>query len=289
VKTYAADKARHLILRATAGESLPGDLARALADEAVTCGWLRASGVLRDVELRAFDGALGAPAPARRIAGTVHALSIEGSVALEGSEPTVGLRAVLAREADRGMEVLAGEIVAARVVALEAFVTAFDDLPLTRALDPAAGVTLFAGAAGAVEAARAQPRPALGWSEAIAASDRPAAAPAPAAVPAPSPSAPSPLQSALDRAVPNRGALGGAIPARPARPASSYDETLVPQDGDTVEHFAFGVMNVIKSEGDRLHLRAGTEGRIREISLEMLRVTPLPSDGPNRRFKLDRK
>ncbi len=39
----------------------------------------------------------------------------------------MGLHAVLARETDRGMETLAGEIVSARIVALEAFVTAFEE------------------------------------------------------------------------------------------------------------------------------------------------------------------
>jgi hypothetical protein len=48
---------------------------------------------------------------------------------------------------------------------------------------------------------------------------------------------------------------------------------------------------VLKSDGgDRLHLKVGKDGRIREIALEMLKVTPLESADPTRRrFKLDRR
>lgn len=276
MKSYAVEKARHLVLRGTEGDELPGTLAKALADEVVTCGWFRASGVLLDVELRAFD----APWVARRIAGPVLALSLEGSVAMDGSEVSIGLRAVLARETERGMETLGGEIVAARVVALEAFVTAFDDLPLSRTLDPKANVVLLGeGVATAPTAPR---------TEVV-----PAAAPSRPAVTAPSSTwsdtiAASAEQEARQPAA-NRGALGGAIPLRPARPAAAQEESYTPEAGDIVEHFAFGRSEVVKSDGERLHLRAGKEGRIREIALEMLKVTPLEPEGGQRRFRLDRR
>ena len=63
----------------------------------------------------------------------------------------------------------------------------------------------------------------------------------------------------------------------------------MPEAGDVVEHFAFGQSEVIKSDGERLHLRIGKDGRVKEIALEMLKVSPLESNGPQRRFKLDRK
>jgi predicted DNA-binding protein with PD1-like motif len=276
MKTYAIEKTRHFIFRAGAGDVLPDDILRVLADQGVVCGWIRASGVLTEVELRAFDGALGSLAESRRIAGPVQALSIEGSVGFDRGEPSVGLRAVLARESDRGMEVLAGEIVAARVVAMEAYVTAFEDLAIGRALDPNANVTLFGDASDAryrpeagdddraAPAAKAVPS---GWSDAIEAS-----AEAEAVKPA--------IRS---------GAVGGAIPARPVRQQVGNDAAVLPEAGDAVEHFAFGRADVVKSDGDRLHLKVDKDGRIREIALEMLKVTPLESNGPHRRFRLDRK
>ncbi len=281
MKSYSIERARHLVLRAAEGDVLPDDVNRVLGDQGVTCGWIRASGVLADVELRVFDGSIGGLAKSRRIAGTVQALSLEGSVALDGGEPSMGMRAVLARETDRGMEVLAGEIVSARVVALEAFVTAFEDLSIGRALDARAHVVLFGDAADARHrpdddrpapaAAPARPAPPVGappsvWSDAIAASAekddaRPAA----------------------------RNALGGAMPARPVRPTREDDGAVLPEAGDVVEHFAFGRSEVLKSDGERLHIKVGKDGRIREIALEMLKVSPLESNGPHRRFRLDRK
>jgi predicted DNA-binding protein with PD1-like motif len=280
MKTYAIEKARHLVLRAGSGDVLPDDLTRVLSDQAVTCGWLRASGVLVEVELRAFDGALGSLAETRRIAGPVQALSIEGSLGLERGEPSVGLRAVLARETDSGMEVLAGEIVSARVVALEAFVTAFEDLSIGRAIDPNAGVMLFGDASDARYRPDAEPErtpaPAAkqapsAWTEVIAASEEGAA-------------------EARRAPAVRAGSLGGAIPQRPVRQTSGADDgAQMPEAGDAVEHFAFGRADVLKSDGDRLHLKVHKDGRIREIALEMLKVTPLESNGPHRRFKLDRK
>jgi hypothetical protein len=96
-------------------------------------------------------------------------------------------------------------------------------------------------------------------------------------------------QADATRAAAKVGALGGAIPMRPVRRADSDEETLIPEAGDVVDHFAFGRMEVVKSDGDRLHLRTGKEGRIREIALQVLRVTPLPPEGDTRRFKLERK
>jgi hypothetical protein len=279
-----------LVLLGEAGDVLPGALAKALDELQVACGWLRASGVLTQVQLRAFDASAGGPGAVRRIEGPVQALSIEGSVGLARGEVTVGLRAVLARETDRGMETLAGEIVAARVVALEAAVTAFDDLALGRATDPAANVWMLAEAYGA------KPNAPKGPERAPQPQERAAPAEEPAPMPAPKPVAPtSTWQEAISASADaellrggTRGTGGAVVPPRPVR-AEADHEGPVPEAGDAVEHFAFGRAEVIKSDGERLHLRAEKDGRIREIALEMLRVTPLESPGPNRRFRLDRK
>ena len=101
MKTYAIDKTRHLVFRASAGDTLPESLLQAFADQGVVCGWLRASGVLRDVELRAFDTTIGAPAGTRRIAGPVQVLSVEGSVGFDRGAPSLGSRARTAAKARR--------------------------------------------------------------------------------------------------------------------------------------------------------------------------------------------
>jgi hypothetical protein len=80
-----------------------------------------------------------------------------------------------------------------------------------------------------------------------------------------------------------------AIPPRPARPGPDLDSPF-PEPGDVVDHFAFGPCDVIRSDGDRLHLRVRKDGRIREIALEMLRVSALDdADDGKRRFKLERR
>jgi predicted DNA-binding protein with PD1-like motif len=277
---HPSTASRHVLLRASSGEVLPDALVERLRAEGVSCGWLRASGVLHDVELRAFDAELGTLGRARRIAGPVQVLSLESSIALSDGEPSFTLRALLARETDRGLETLAGEIASARTVALEVLVTALDDVALGRALDPAAGVWLL-GAGGSSGAPRANPAPARhaaaaspAWSTALAASEKPEPEPArPRPSPASSPSLPG----------------GMPLPQRPVRPELDLDAPM-PEAGDVVDHFAFGRAEVVKSDGDRLHLRVGKEGRIREIALEMLRVARL-EDTPEgkRHFRLERR
>jgi hypothetical protein len=75
-----------------------------------------------------------------------------------------------------------------------------------------------------------------------------------------------------------------------ARAADERPEEPVPEAGDWVQHFAFGVCEVLTSDGDRLRIR-DIEGprRVREVALSMLRVTgPTESDG-KRLFQLVRR
>lgn len=269
MKAFASEKNRQLILRASRGEALPDALIAALRDEVVTCGWVRASGVIRDVELRAWQ--TGGWGPTRRIPGPVQLLHLEGSVGLAQGDISVALRAVLSRETETGVETISGELVTARIVGLEAHATAMDDLTLERALDPHAGVVLLGepGAAvaspGAVQGAPSQVKPgAADWADAMAAS------------------APRNAQASAP--------FGGPMPLRPVKAQAAEDQQgPMPEAGDLAQHFAFGACDVMKSDGDRLHLRLHKDGRLKEIALEMLKVTPLPDVDGKRCYKLDRK
>ncbi len=120
------------------------------------------------------------------------------------------------------------------------------------------------------------------WAEATkaaAAPDPEPPKPAPPPPPATSAPKPSPTYSA------------SAMPMRPVKPQTVDDNTTYPEQGDAVEHFAFGRCEVVKSDGDRLHIRLGKDGRIKEISTDMLKITELePEPGSTtKRFKLDRK
>jgi hypothetical protein len=267
---HRSEKSRHLVLSLSAGIALPDALAAALRDERVSCGWLRASGIVADVDLRAFDAELGGLAGVRRISGLVHALSLEGPIGVVGGAPVVSLRGVLSRERDCGLETISGEIVGARCLGVDALVTVLEDLSLQRTLDESSGVWLWgvAIAPGARPADAHASAPTAGWSSALEASEGESSS------------------GARDRP---RGGMGATVPQKPVRAAAPEVESLVPEAGDSVDHFAFGPCDVLKSEGDRLHLRVHKGGRIREIALEMLRVTRLEDSGDKRCYKLERR
>lgn len=321
--TVTTANARHLLLRLDNSVQLPAALLDALRDEVVTCGWLRASGILTDVTLRAFDPNTGMPGAERRLTGPVHALVIDGSIGLSGGDVSCGLRAVLSRETDNGIETIAGEIESARAVAVEVLVAAFDDVAATRQRH-ATGISLLdatstslrvaavpaPAAAPAPAAVPAAPAPAPAPAPVVAAPVEPPPAPAPAAPtttwaeaiqeasapppPPPPPPAPAPaVSSNVPKPSPTfmPGVSGNVMPRPVKVTKAAEDEQLYPEPGDIVDHFAFGRCEVIKSDGDRLHLRLGKDGRIKEIALEMLKITLLPPEEgqTGRFFKLARK
>jgi predicted DNA-binding protein with PD1-like motif len=273
---------RHLLLRLGAGARLPESLVQALTERGVACGWVRASGVLEDVELRAFDRRAGSLGSARLLSGAWLAASLEGSVGLDAGRVSAGLRGVLAQEGERGLDTVAGELASAKVVGLELFVSALDDVAVERALDARAGVAL------AGEAAAAAPR-----------GPRAEAAPAPARTATAAPAKPEPpaawsaaIEASAEAAPLRPLPKEQGRPLSPPRPprAAAEEEQPFPEAGDVVEHFAFGRCEVLRSDGERLHLKVAKDGRIREIALEMLRVVPLESsDDSRRRFRLERK
>lgn len=268
------------MLRAEAGDLLPGALVHVLRQHGIEAGWLRGSGVLADIELVTHGAESGMHGATRRVAGPARALVLDGTIGTADGEVVLGLRVVFIRETGWGMETLAGELLAARVVALEAVVTALDDAVMPRGLDPDAGIWLLTEPSrrgeGVLSPALDETMPARPtsqaqqgesppWADAIAASAAPA------------------------KEKPAAGGLGQPIPVRPARPATVEEDRPFPSAGDTVEHFAFGTCEVVKSDGDRLHLRVGKDGRVKEIALEMLRVTSLGTEGDMHRYRLDRR
>ena len=82
-------------------------------------------------------------------------------------------------------------------------------------------------------------------------------------------------------------AVSAAIAAREV--VEEVDE-LSPEAGDLVDHFAFGLCEVVTSDGDRLKIRdAKVPGRVREVSMTMLNVLqPTESEG-KRLFRLARR
>jgi hypothetical protein len=83
-------------------------------------------------------------------------------------------------------------------------------------------------------------------------------------------------------------AASAAAAARAA--LEGVDDGPGPEAGDLVEHFAFGLCEVLTSDGDRLRIRDLKQpGRVREVSMTMLKVmSPTESDG-KRMFRLARR
>lgn len=248
---HRSTSTRAILAHFSEGATLPEAIVELLRAEGVATGTVRGHGILRDATLRVFAPALGGMGLPRRLAGASHAVTLDGSIGMLDGSPAVRLRAVLSRETETGVETVAGDLDGARVVALELLVTSLDDVAVPLVV--------------AEEVKEASP-PA--WSEAVRAS--PGSDPRMAAK-----NAPGPVRT---------------MPQRPPTKNTGSDAAIFPEAGDAVEHFAFGTCDVIKSDGDRLHLRVHKDQRIKEIALEMLRVHQLsePDERP-RRFKLERK
>ncbi|MEO8876311.1 MAG: DUF296 domain-containing protein [Polyangiaceae bacterium] len=302
MKAITSQASRHIVVRFEDSETLPDSLLDALKENAVATGWVRASGVVTELEIKAFRSEINALGSVKRIAGPVQLVALEGSVGLARGELSVGLRAVIARETESGLETITGELVSARISALECFITALDDIAVGRTLDEATSSWLLDPAPGPGSSGPAHPLDHSFDRAPDRTVDRPRereSYASPKAVPTSAPAESPWAQAVAASNAPDRDRSyqsGGhepvkiPIPQRPGKVAASDDDAAFPEAGDVVEHFAFGRCEVLKSDGDRLHLRVGKDGRVREIALEMLRVSPLESNEPSRkRFKLDRK
>jgi predicted DNA-binding protein with PD1-like motif len=252
-------RSRFLVVRAEPGDELPqGALSRALDEAEARAGFIQGSGVLEAVELTSIAPARGRVA--RRIEGPVTVVTLSGSIATEDGGTSVRLSGTFVREGELGLETFGGEIVAARVVALDLFVTVFDDISLTRQVDDRRGLaSLHATARAAASALRP-----------VVTEAQPPRAPTPAQATAPAADTPQ-------------------MPTRPMRP--SVDVEFYPEVGDLVSHFHFGECEVLSSDGEHIRLRQEKDGRVREVSLTMLKIeepTVDPASG-KRHFRLARK
>src|SRR3954470_1881350 len=109
---------------------------------------------------------------------------------------------------------------------------------------------------------------------------------------APARAEPAPPPAAEKAAAPAPAGLGWAAAAKAAAADLTEEEVepARPERGDLVRHFAVGLCEVLQDTGDRLKLRdMHGPGRIREISLDMLDISPPTEANGKRTFKLSRK
>jgi predicted DNA-binding protein with PD1-like motif len=78
-------------------------------------GWIDGVGTLEEAEVAVFDPSTRAYAKARRLDSPCDVVALSGNVAALGGEGSLRLSATLARETDVGLQLVAGELVWARV------------------------------------------------------------------------------------------------------------------------------------------------------------------------------
>jgi hypothetical protein len=281
----------------------PGDeLPSSIAEKSAPLGpdaWVQAVGHVEAVELRvASEGA----DPVRALRGRFTLVSLVG--------PARGpLSATLARSTDSGLELLGGVLVRARSAGVSVLLTPATALDETAAApdpgrpaprpvqpEPRPGVTQPEPRASAPQP---EPRPSAAPPAASLQAQPQAAAQAPATPLAPP--IPAPAMSAA------AAAAAQPLPLKPptAQPTTSWgqvaqaserdededeDEEHLPVPGDLVDHFSFGLCEVVTSDGERLRIRdLRGPGRIREISLSMLNVARPTTSNNKRLFRLMRK
>jgi len=297
------ERTRTFVLHLDEG-TLPETLLSLLRDEVVLGGTIRGAGLVEDAEIATVSSS-GAPAT-RRIPGTSQVVCLEGSIGAEGGDVGCSLRVVLG-SGSPGSPASSGELVSARVRTLECTVTAFDDVAMfVHRLG--GGISVVGLSAPSLQKAPANaPAPSAAVAPAAApagaaygATSAPPEAPTEPALPDDTPSSPAVVAAASSApalpetgpALPRTGMVvptgNTSMPARPARKQSEDEDDLSPEAGDLADHFAFGRSEIVKSDGERLLLRSG-EGRVKEIALEMLKVTLLPEEGGKRVFRLSRK
>jgi hypothetical protein len=271
MKTKRIETVDHRLLILERGDRWPDCLVEVLEKSGLTSGTFRGAAVLRDVEVRTLDAQSGTREGGRRLEGPIEAVVMDGAFGLTRGNLAVTTRAVLALRDSFGERITAGSLESARIDGGEVLVAAFSGTDIVRTMRSDAGVWLFqleAETAGA-PAARGRER------------ERDEDERKPARVPAATGQATSSgwaaLAEASEATPPAPSPREGARPAPLKAPAharalASDDEPIVEQ-GAVVDHFSFGEGDVLKSDGERVHVRFERDGRIREFSLGVLRVT----------------
>jgi predicted DNA-binding protein with PD1-like motif len=214
--------------------------------------WVDGFGELDDVTVTLSTEA-GATV-SRSLKGRVSLLSLRGEIAR--SKPPA-FKVLVAREGALGPLVLGGELVSARVSSVRVRV------------------------APSTSSAESRPAAASSATEARSPAVVIPQGPSPVLVPAPSVSAPT---------TPSASGSSPGSPALPKKPAQAIrGHEIYPEEGDQVNHFAFGLCTVVFSDGERIRLQNSADGRVREVALSMLKIEePIDVDG-KRYWELSRR
>lgn len=286
MKSKRIDALEHRLVLLEKGDRWPESLVEAIEKAGLTSGTFRGSAVLRDVEVRTFDTTVAQREGGRTLEGPLEAITLEGAFGLTRGTLAVTTRAVLALRDTFGDRMAAGAVEAARIDGGEVLVSGFAGTDLVRTMRSDAGVWLFQLEAELAGTPRNGPR-----------DDEPRATKgiAPAASPTtPTASAWASLADASEAVTtgpatpPRPGVAKTMQPARIAHAPAGDDDPIVEQ-GAVLDHFTFGEGDVLKSDGERVHVRFERDGRIREFSLTVLKVTAAGSRRGKPYFKVTKR
>ena len=288
MKTKRIEGIDHSLVLLEKGDVWPTALVECIEMAGLSSGTFRGSAVLRDVEVRSFDSVAGQREVGRRIDGPVEAVMIDGAFGLSRGSLAVTSRCVLAVRDSFGERVSAGCLESARIDGGEILVSGFTNTDIVRTMRADAGVWLFqleAEIAGNPALPRPREASEIAATFGRGGSTMPAVAGAWAA-----------LAEASNSMVPEpirviRAAIGRAVqaPKAPQIGSESPQNDRPGMQGAVVEHFAFGEGDVLKDDGEKLHVRFERDGRIRALNMAVLAVTEAGTRRGKPYFKIGKR
>jgi predicted DNA-binding protein with PD1-like motif len=283
-------RTRTLVIHVERGEELPVALIRALHAVEAKAAAITETGIVEAIEVVGID-AKGQSCP-RRIDTPALVVSLSGNVAVEDGATNVHLYATLSRETTLGNETFAGHVRWARASALDLVITVFDDLVLERLTDEQGFSSTLQATVRAPSASSASSAPSAPVRAAVQETPREVVA-MPVATTAATAAAPIVKPAVKEAEIDLKLQPSAPALAHPARLHIPHEDAteVYPEVADIVTHFSFGECEVISSDGERIRLRQIKDGRVREVSLAMLKIEGPTTDPATdkRSFKLSRK
>lgn len=244
-------KRRTFIGSMNAGTDLIEGLKSICVDNTIFCGVFTAVGYLRDVTMRSFDAGRKRYYDPTTHEGVFHAVSLRGNISLVERQTAVRCHAIGAVDDPDGSPSLhSGEVLKGEIISIEFTLETADDIRLYRAHDERSGLDP--------------------WLHVEFEASGPPSPPTPTTLPV---RTPLEAQKTTPRAA-----------TAPTKAPEQQELDIRP--GDHLNHPTLGRCEVVGSDSeDRLTIRLES-GRVVELHLGLLELTPLKSDDGQRLFKV---
>jgi predicted DNA-binding protein with PD1-like motif len=262
-------RGRRLVGRLDRGVDVLDGLAEVCRVHGVRAAEVRGLGSVEQVVLAEYDQRARSQRAPRRFDAQFEIVSLYGNASERDGKLHLRLGATLSRERDNGIELVGGQLVSARVFAVEFVIETFDDLLLRRLPDASTGLPL--------------------WREALSLDEpRPTEAPpAPAAVPFEAPARGHVVEEKTSWQDVMRAS---EEPPRevPDRVVASSDDEARAVPGDLIDHPRFGRLTVERVEGDYEFVSARLRNqRLIRLSLDVLTLTRVGEEDGHQLFRAE--